>query len=153
MWLMLRDWISGCYGHIQYHHLHTNFHPNWPITSEVIRGFLYIHLGSLNVRHFGMAEATSLKGVASRLSSMADRQTWRQTGYLIIPFSFFESRLKSETVHYTLLHDSTMKSRCYRNATTTIIITTTIVWNSLNNGFVKKYTKFEELKKSVVLSS
>jgi hypothetical protein len=40
---------------------HTRFHPNSPIGSKVIKGFLCTHLRSLNVRHFGMAEATTLK--------------------------------------------------------------------------------------------
>jgi hypothetical protein len=34
-------------------------------------GFLYTHLRSLNIRHFGMAEATGLKNVAARSFSMA----------------------------------------------------------------------------------
>jgi hypothetical protein len=46
---------------IQCHHLHTKFHPNPPIGSKDIKGFLCTHLRSLNVRHFGMAEATRLK--------------------------------------------------------------------------------------------
>jgi hypothetical protein len=37
------------------------FHPNPPNGSKVIKVFLYTHLRSLNVRHFGMAEATILK--------------------------------------------------------------------------------------------
>jgi hypothetical protein len=56
----------------------------WPLDPKVagskpgqgdgfIKVFLYIHLRSLNIRHFGMAESSRLK---------------------ISPFSFFESRLK-----------------------------------------------------------
>jgi hypothetical protein len=36
----------------------------------VIKGFLCTHLTSLNVCHFGMAEATRLNNVALRSSSM-----------------------------------------------------------------------------------
>jgi hypothetical protein len=37
---------------------------------KFIKGFLCTHLRSLNVRNFGMAEATRLKNMASRLPSM-----------------------------------------------------------------------------------
>jgi hypothetical protein len=40
---------------------HTRFHPNPPIGSKVIKGFLRTHLTSLNVRHFGMAGAEDSK--------------------------------------------------------------------------------------------
>jgi hypothetical protein len=60
-WLKLRHWIVWSRGYLQSHHLHTRFHPNQPIDSKVINGFLCTHLRSLNVRHFGMAEATRLK--------------------------------------------------------------------------------------------
>jgi hypothetical protein len=50
---------------------HTRFHPNPPVGSKVIKGFLCTHLRSLNIRHFGMDEATRFKNVASRSSSMA----------------------------------------------------------------------------------
>jgi hypothetical protein len=46
---------------IKYHQLHTKFNPNPPIGTKVIKRFLCTHLRSLNVRHFGMAEATRLK--------------------------------------------------------------------------------------------
>jgi hypothetical protein len=65
--MALKVWSRG---HLQCHHLLTRFHPNLPIGSEVIKEFLCIHLRSLNARHFGMAEATRLKNVASRSSSM-----------------------------------------------------------------------------------
>jgi hypothetical protein len=39
---------------------HTRLHPNSPIGSKVIKEFLCTHLRGLNVRHFGMAEATRL---------------------------------------------------------------------------------------------
>jgi hypothetical protein len=32
--------------------------PNPPISSRVIKGFLYTNLRSLNARHFGLVEAT-----------------------------------------------------------------------------------------------
>jgi hypothetical protein len=51
--------------HLQCHHLHKKFHPNAPISSEVIKGFLCTHLTSLNVCHFGLVQATGLN-VASR---------------------------------------------------------------------------------------
>jgi hypothetical protein len=44
---------------------------NPPIGSKVIKGFICIHHRSLNVLHFGMAEATRLKNIASMSSSMA----------------------------------------------------------------------------------
>jgi hypothetical protein len=49
------------------------FHPNPPVGSKVIKGgfFFCIHLRSLNIRHFGVAEATRLKNVVLRSSSMA----------------------------------------------------------------------------------
>jgi hypothetical protein len=47
-------------GQLQFHHLHTEFHPNPSNRSDVIKVF-YTHLKSLNVRHFGMATATRLK--------------------------------------------------------------------------------------------
>jgi hypothetical protein len=51
-----------CYrGHLQCHCLHTKFHPNSPVGSEVIRGFSCTHLKSLNDRSFGMVEVTVLK--------------------------------------------------------------------------------------------
>jgi hypothetical protein len=60
-WLKLRHWIVWSRGHLQCRHLHTRFHLNPPICSKVIKGFLWNHLISLNVRHFGMAEAMRLK--------------------------------------------------------------------------------------------
>jgi hypothetical protein len=39
----------------------SRFHPNPPIGSNFINGFLFTHLRSLNVLHFGMAEVTNLK--------------------------------------------------------------------------------------------
>jgi hypothetical protein len=38
--------------------------------SKVITGFLYTHVRSLNVRYFGTAEATRLKNVTSRSSTI-----------------------------------------------------------------------------------
>jgi hypothetical protein len=46
-------------------------HLNPHIGSKVIKGFLCTHVRSLNVLHIGMAEATRIKDVASRSSSMA----------------------------------------------------------------------------------
>jgi hypothetical protein len=46
---------------IQCLHLHTKYHPNPPNGSKVVKVFLYTHLRSLNVQHFGMAEAARLK--------------------------------------------------------------------------------------------
>jgi hypothetical protein len=60
-WLKLRNLIAWNQGRLQCHHLHTKFNPNPPNGSKVIKVFLYTHLRSLNVRHFGMAEATILK--------------------------------------------------------------------------------------------
>jgi hypothetical protein len=57
--------------HFQCHHFRTKFHPNSPFRSEVIKGFIYTQLRSLNARHFGMAAPTTLKDAASRSSSMA----------------------------------------------------------------------------------
>jgi hypothetical protein len=56
---------------LQCHYLHTKFHPNPPIGSKIIKGYLYAHLRNLEVRHFGMAEAMKLKNVTSRSPSMA----------------------------------------------------------------------------------
>jgi hypothetical protein len=104
-------------GYLHGHHLHTKFNPNPPIGSNVIKVFLYTHLRSLNVRHFGMAEATRLKcdvevalnGITClpNLTKMhpsvqkllvVDPQTHshtqRQPGDLKSPLSYFESRLK-----------------------------------------------------------
>jgi hypothetical protein len=53
--------------HLQYHHLHTKFHPYPPTGSKVS----YTHLRSLNVRHFEMVEATELNSMESRSSSMS----------------------------------------------------------------------------------
>jgi hypothetical protein len=47
-------------GHLQCHHLLARFHSNPPVGSKVIKEFLYTHLRSLNVRHFGVNEATRL---------------------------------------------------------------------------------------------
>jgi hypothetical protein len=44
VWLKLRHWIVRRRGHLQCHHLHTIFHPNPPIGSKFIKGFLCIHL-------------------------------------------------------------------------------------------------------------
>jgi hypothetical protein len=41
--------------------LHTKFHPTPPIGSKVIKGFLYTHLRSLNVRDFEIVEALERK--------------------------------------------------------------------------------------------
>jgi hypothetical protein len=82
---------------------HTRVHPNPPIGSKVIKGFLCTHLKSLNVRHFGMAEGMRLKvwrrshlqghhlstkfhenpPVGSKIISggPTDRQTQTQTGW------------------------------------------------------------------------
>jgi hypothetical protein len=124
-------WIQG---RLQYYHVHTKFHPNPPNGSKVIKVFLYTHLRSLNVRHFGMAEATRLKKInrghlewqclsikfhenpliGSKVISrgQTDRQTDthththththrdRQTGDLISPLSFFESRPKIYSILY-----------------------------------------------------
>jgi hypothetical protein len=46
---------------LQWHHVHTKFHPNPPISSKVTKVFLYTHLRSSNVTHFRMSEATRLK--------------------------------------------------------------------------------------------
>jgi hypothetical protein len=69
--LKARHWILWSRGHLQCHHLHTRLHPNSPIYSKVIKGFLCAHLRSLNVLHFGTAEATRWKYMASRSSWMA----------------------------------------------------------------------------------
>jgi hypothetical protein len=53
--------IASIQGQLQFHHLHTEFHPNPSNRSDVIKVFLYTHLKSLNVRHFGMTEAARLK--------------------------------------------------------------------------------------------
>jgi hypothetical protein len=58
-------------GHLQCNHLHTKFYLNPPIGSKVIKGFLCTHLRSLNVRHFGMAEAMGLRNMALRSPSMS----------------------------------------------------------------------------------
>jgi hypothetical protein len=83
--------------------------------SKVIKVFLYTHLRSLNVHHFGMAEATRLKkcDIEGNLSAstflpnftnihqsvkkllVGDRHIHRQAGDLISSLSFFESRLKT----------------------------------------------------------
>jgi hypothetical protein len=60
-WLKLQDLVVWNQGRLQCHHLHKKFHPNPPNGSKVIKVFLYTHLRSLNVRNFGMAEATRLK--------------------------------------------------------------------------------------------
>jgi hypothetical protein len=116
-WLKLRDLILWNHGRLQCHHLHTKFHLNPPNSSKIIKGFLYTHLRSLNVRHFGMAKATRLKmwlrghlewqylptkfhenpQICSKVISggHADRQTHRQrdtrrqVGDFISPVSFF----------------------------------------------------------------
>jgi hypothetical protein len=41
------------------------------IGSKVIKVFLYTHLRSLNICHFGMAEAARFENVASRSSLVA----------------------------------------------------------------------------------
>jgi hypothetical protein len=64
----LRIWSQG---HLWCHHLHTKFHPNPPIDSKAIKGFLYTYLRSLNVHHYGMAEAMILKNVALKSALMA----------------------------------------------------------------------------------
>jgi hypothetical protein len=103
---------SRCY--LQCHQFLRRFHPNPPIDSKVITGFLYTHLRSLNVRHFGMAEDTRFKNMSSRSSSMASpayKMSWksthrfksyywgthRQAGDLISLLSFSESRLIRKT--------------------------------------------------------
>jgi hypothetical protein len=85
------------------------FHLNPPNGSKVIKLFLYTQLRSLNVRHFGIAQAARLKNVTSRPPWMAvpayqiSRKvtyrfksyqwgTHRQAGDLISPLSFFLSR-------------------------------------------------------------
>jgi hypothetical protein len=57
-WLNILDLSVYNQGRLQCHHLHIKFHPNPPNGSKGIKVFLYTHLRSLNVRHFGMAEAT-----------------------------------------------------------------------------------------------
>jgi hypothetical protein len=99
---------------IQCHHLHTKFHPNSPVGSKVVKGFLCIHLRSLNICHFGMAEATRLKmwhqghlqchhlptkfhensHIGSKVISGTHTHT--QAGDLIILLSLLESRLKND---------------------------------------------------------
>jgi hypothetical protein len=50
------------------HHLHTKFHPNPPVGSNVIRGFICTHFKSLNVHHFGMAEAMTMSPSVASLA-------------------------------------------------------------------------------------
>jgi hypothetical protein len=45
-------------------------HRNPPVSSKVIKGFLYTHLRSLNVRHIEIPEAKILENVASRSLTM-----------------------------------------------------------------------------------
>jgi hypothetical protein len=66
--LKLRYIVVWHQGRLQCHHLHTKFHQNPPNSSKVIKVFLYTHLRSLNACHFGMAEATRLENVTSRLT-------------------------------------------------------------------------------------
>jgi hypothetical protein len=88
--------------HRQRHHFHTKFNSNPQNGSKVIKVFLYAHLGSLNVCHFEMAEATRLKKCdvevslngSTCLPNFTKADTHRQAGDLISPLSFFESRLK-----------------------------------------------------------
>jgi hypothetical protein len=52
-----------------------------------IKEFIFTHLRSLNVRHFGMAEATRLRNVASRSSSVgspAYQISWKSVQKLIV---------------------------------------------------------------------
>jgi hypothetical protein len=67
--------------HLQYHHFHTNFHPNPPISLKVIRGFLCTHFRGLNVRNFGIFEATGLKnGIHVTFSDIDAYQfSWKPT--------------------------------------------------------------------------
>jgi hypothetical protein len=113
----LKPWHSILWsrGHIQCHHLHTRFFPNPPIGSKV-KGCLCTHLRSLNICHFGMAEATRLKmwlrghlqwhhlptkfhenpPVGSKVISGGHTcaRAHTQAGDLISLLSFLESRLK-----------------------------------------------------------
>jgi hypothetical protein len=51
--------------------LHRRFQPKLPFGSKIIKGILCNQLRSLNVRHFGMVEATALNSKESRSYSMS----------------------------------------------------------------------------------
>jgi hypothetical protein len=67
-WSKIRDLIVCNPGCLKCHHLHTKFRLNPLNGSKVIKVLVYTHLRSLNVRHFGMAQATRLENVTSRSS-------------------------------------------------------------------------------------
>jgi hypothetical protein len=67
-WLKLRDWTVWSQGNLQCHHVHTKFHPNPQIDSNVAP------LRSLNVRLLEWSTSPSVLSPTYKLSSKSTNQ-------------------------------------------------------------------------------